>query len=81
MTTQLASLCADCSTAWSAWLDYRLPPAPIQLCTPGRTRARDVQEARKHRFELWRTTIRDQQSLIERICGEGRCPTKRGTGR
>jgi hypothetical protein len=27
----MAALCEDCSAAWTKWLDYTLPPAPIRL--------------------------------------------------
>lgn len=69
--------CPPCAEAWARWLDYRLPPPPIQLITIG-GRLKDVQDAQEARFREWRDTIRFQQGLIDRLCAEGKHAQPRG---
>lgn len=63
------SLCAACSLAWNKWLDYRLPPPPIQLLVIG-NRPQDIAERTEARYRQWRDTVRFQQDLIVQICTE-----------
>lgn len=63
----MSTLCAACSPAWLAWLDYRLPPPPIQLMVIG-DRLQDVKDRQEARYRQWRDTIRSQQALIEQAC-------------
>jgi len=63
--------CEPCSAAWLAWLDYRLPPAPIVLCSPNRS-AREIAASQQRRYQEWRDTIRFEQDLITRLCAAGR---------
>ena len=55
----MAKLCAQHAEEALAWLDYRLPPAPIQLVSIGRPASR---------AEEWRRTITTQQELIAASC-------------
>lgn len=72
-------MCGPCSRAWLAWLDYQLPPAPIRLWS-GINSVRDIREAQERRYREWRETVRFEQGLIRRLCGEGRHAPERGKG-
>lgn len=62
------SMCEEHTKQYNAWLDYRMPAAPIQLCTPGVSSVRDVLWARKTRSDDHYNLIRSQQALIKQIC-------------
>lgn len=64
-------LCAPCSEARLAWLDYRLPRvrgfahgsgAPYDISAAG------IRDRQRSRFEEWRSTIRFHMDLIARAC-------------
>jgi hypothetical protein len=64
-------LCPSCREARSVWLDYRLPPprgfahgsgAPYDVSAAG------IRDARKARFDEWRSTVRFHMDLIARTC-------------
>ena len=59
--------CPPCSASWQAWLEWRLLPAPIVLCSPNRT-VREIAASQEARYQEWRSTVRTQQDLIHRIC-------------
>jgi hypothetical protein len=61
-------MCDEHAAQWTAWLDHRMPAAPIQLCTPGVSSVRDVLWVRKSRVDDHINLIRSQQSLIKNIC-------------
>jgi len=65
------SLCDECQAKSQSWLDYRV--APRLKIASGASRddtAAGVADARRGRFDQWRTTVRDQQALIKSICEE-----------
>jgi hypothetical protein len=64
-------MCPPCSRAWLAWLDWRLPPAPVQLISIG-NRVREASDRREGRYRQWRDTVRFQQGLIRSRC-TGNC--------
>jgi hypothetical protein len=66
-------LCAEHYRQWQAWLDYRPPPAPMAIITPGNS-VREIAARQQRRFEDWRDTIRIQQAAIVAACLAGqRC--------
>lgn len=67
---KLPPLCDSCGPAWSSWLDYKPPPAPIQLCTIDNT-VRGVRDRQQRRADDYYATIRFQQALIRKQCAEG----------
>lgn len=64
-------MCPPCSRAWMAWLDYRLPPAPIRIDGTGIRRVTDIRYYHERRYREWRDTVLWQQGLIRRLCLEG----------
>ena len=66
---KLPPLCGSCGPAWTAWLDYRPPPPPIQLCTIDNT-VRGVRDRQRRRAEDHHATVRFQQGLIRKQCAE-----------
>jgi hypothetical protein len=64
-------LCEPCQGLHTRWLDYTLPPPPIQLITIGNT-AREMAAHQERRFTEWRDTIRFEQGLTVKHCAEGR---------
>lgn len=64
-------MCPPCSAAWMAWLDYRLPPAPIRIDGTGIRRVMDIRYYHERRYREWRDTVLYQQGLIRRLCLEG----------
>lgn len=64
----MTALCDECRPKWLAWLDYRLPPAPIQLITIGGNSPREMQARQEARARQWRDTIRSQQQIIADNC-------------
>lgn len=68
----VTALCAPCHKEWLHWLDYRVRPR-FQIHQVGDT-AREVNDKRKGRYEDWRRTIRDQQTMIEASCERAHRP-------
>ena len=68
MTTPL---CPACAAESLRWLDYRLPPAPIQLIDIGGG-SRNAADRRTARARQWRDTITTQQRLIREFCTRNR---------
>lgn len=64
-------MCPSCSRAWLAWLDYRLPPAPVRIDGTGIRRVMDIRYYHERRYREWRDTVRCQQDLVRRLCLEG----------
>jgi hypothetical protein len=65
------SLCDACKAQSDAWLDYRITkPVKIASGAAYDDTLAGVADARKARFEEWRSTIRSQQAAIKRICEE-----------
>lgn len=62
--------CDPCWAAWHRWLDYRIPPAPIVLCSPNRG-VREIAASAERRYQDWRDTIRWHQDHTARLCAEG----------
>ena len=65
------TMCPPCAAFWLRWLDYRLPPPPIRLCTPGAS-VREVKSMQEARYREWRETVRFEQDLTVRLCREGK---------
>ena len=72
MPDEKFEICEACGAAWTAWLDYTLPPGPIRIDASYVRTARDIKEHQEARFREWRDTIRFEQDLIEKLCREGK---------
>lgn len=69
-----ADLCPQCRRAWLAWLDYRLPPAPIPLTAAAAydlTAAGHADRIRA-RTAQWRSTILAGHAGVVAECVAGR---------
>ncbi|WP_179475353.1 hypothetical protein [Mycolicibacterium vinylchloridicum] len=65
------TLCDECQAKSDKWLDYRVPrQLKISSGAAYDDTAAGVADARKARYGQWRTTIREQQQAIRRICQE-----------